>query len=61
MSAARSSSPGGSSGVCGVTRVPCFQFTSARRGWNALQSAGQRHGASGARSRSHFRTVSPLA
>ena len=50
----------GSAGVGGVTSVPCCQFTSARRGWNASQSFGHRHGASGARSRSHFRTVSPF-
>ena len=54
-------SPGGSSGVGGVMRVPCFQFTSARRFVYAAQSSGQRQGASGARSRSHLRTVSPLA
>ncbi len=50
----------GSSGVGGVTSVPWLQFTSASRRANFGQSAGQRHGASGARSRSHFRTVSPF-
>ena len=63
-SAAIESSPvaalAGSSGVGGVTRVPWLQFTSASRRAVLRAVAGQRHGASGARSRSHFRTVSPL-
>src|SRR5690606_24818403 len=50
----------GSSGDGGVTRVPWFHPTSARRRVYFGQSAGHRQGASGARSRSHFRTVSPL-
>src|SRR5262245_29342360 len=53
-------SPWGASGVGGVTSVPYFQFTSARRFSYFGHSSGQRQGASGARSRSHFRTVSPF-
>ena len=50
----------GSSGVGGVTSVPWLQLTSASRRSYFGQSSGQRHGASGARSRLHFRTVSPF-
>jgi type I pantothenate kinase len=53
-------SPAGSGGVGGVTSVPYFQSTSAKRGAKAEQAGGHRHGASGARSRLHFRTVSPV-
>ncbi|HAS12635.1 MAG TPA: hypothetical protein DCS55_19320, partial [Acidimicrobiaceae bacterium] len=60
MEPSSSSSPGGSTGVSGVTSVPCCQFTSTRRGVYFGQSSGHRHGAWGARSRSHFRTVSPF-
>ena len=56
----RSRASPGSSGVGGVTREPWLQFTSASRRVKLGQFSGQRHGASGARSRSHFRTVSPL-
>src|SRR4051794_25003630 len=50
----------GSSGVLGVTSVPWLQLTSTKRRSYLGQSSGQRHGASGARSRLHFRTVSPF-
>ena len=55
-----SSSPGGSGGVGGETIDPYVQPASIL-GSNALQCSGQRHGASGARSRLHLRTVSPFA
>ena len=51
----------GSSGVGGDTSEPCVQATAASRRSYFGQLSGQRHGASGARSRSHLRTVSPLA
>ena len=41
-------------------RLPCCQFTSASRGVYDGQLSGHLHGASGAKSRSHFRTVSPF-
>lgn len=50
----------GSGGVGGVMSDPWDQFTSAKRGWNAAQFSGHLQGASGARSRSHFRTDSPV-
>src|SRR6478752_4302913 len=56
-----SSSPGGSSGVAGLTSDPYTQPPSASRRSNPEHGSGQRHGASGARSRLHLRTVSPLA
>ena len=51
----------GSSGVGGDTSVPWVQATAASRRSYFGQLSGQRHGASGARSRSHLRTASPLA
>ncbi len=55
-----SSRPAGSGGVGGTTSEPWVQATSARRRSNAGHASGHRHGASGARSRLHFRTVSPF-
>src|SRR6185295_15349653 len=55
-----SSRPGGSGGVGGETNEP-YVHPASIRGSNALQLSGHRHGASGARSRLHLRTVSPLA
>lgn len=55
-----SSSPAGSGGVAGGVRLPWVQATSASRRSNAGHGSGQRHGASGARSRLHFLTVSPF-
>src|SRR5213595_1819151 len=49
-----------SGGLAEAPRLPYCHPASQRRFSNFGQSSGQRQGASGARSRRHFRTVSPL-
>ena len=56
-----SSSPGGSSGADVGTTLPRVQPASMSRRSNLSQFAGQRHGASGAKSRLHLRTTSSPA